>query len=902
MRRFRKGVDISATFSTNLNPSFIKNLMKKWTCLLFFSLTCGSGVSQQSTWVAFNDSANANVGTTDETVTEINVGRSSPGPANGELLVLGSGDPTGVTATYEETMSEGSVYWTSDSITFDEESDAGKLFGVVLDLTGNISYGDAPGWHMDLILEGLDPNRKYMFAGTAMRGGGPGYVERTTNWRIMGAESFAYASSEGAWKVSEDSVEFSTGHNEVGYVAQWTDIAPGADGKVVIRTSHSVGEGNGGLAGAHAYKGYAGGAFMLELQPLPPIRWVAFNDSANSNGVTTDETVTRINVGRSSPGPASGELMIFGGGGATGVTATYEETISEGSVYWTSDSITLDDESDAAKLFGDALDLTGNISYGDAPGWHMDLVFTGLDPTQKYVFAGTAMRGGGAGYAERTTNWRIMGAESFAYASSEGAWKVSEDSVEFSTGHNEVGYVAQWTDIASGVDGRVVIRTSHSVGEGNGGLAGAHAYKGYAGGAFMLELQGDAGGDNPGNGLSVLRVFPREDELETQPNSPLHVLIEQGAYKVDPDSVAMFLDGKKVVSQVRLDGERTLIVHDTAVVFEGFSEHIVKVEFADDSDVPRQYTKSWNFTVMDWTQYETLPADLAITLADLKKQERGFAIRVAATDPDEPDPDKEILSDIGDLWWIWDEKHSDHSDRTLFNSKGYYLERAQINYQRDGRTIGNKAGEKLFPGINGTESLIPEGLELPVIHFGMETTALLELDEGYYHMQITTTPIHLLHIGLGDDAVELFPDESVNPGIEDAKAWEYKFVVEKPGLYPFTLFYYDYLGGSSSLTASGGTASSLEWLNIAPTGMKFLINEDDDRAITAYIPPDAIVEVSPATMSVLLQDGNMIVTWSEPGTLQGAEKITGPWNDVVGASSPHPVALGSRVMFYRVRH
>jgi hypothetical protein len=230
------------------------------------------------------------------------------------------------------------------------------------------------------------------------------------------------------------------------------------------------------------------------------------------------------------------------------------------------------------------------------------------------------------------------------------------------------------------------------------------------------------------------------------------------------------------------------------------------------------------------------------------------------------------------------------------------LERAQINYQRDGRTIGNKAGEKLFPGINGTESLIPEGLELPVIHFGLETTALLELDEGYYHMQITTTPIHLLHIGLGDDAVELFPDESVNPGIEDAKAWEYKFVVEKPGLYPFTLFYYDYLGGSSSLTASGGTASSLEWLNIAPTGMKFLINEDDDRAITSYIPPDAIVEVSPATMSVLLQDGNMIVTWSERGTLQGAKKITGPWNDVVGASSPHPVALGSRAMFYRVRH
>ena len=59
--------------------------------------------------------------------------------------MFGSGDGTGVTATYEETLSEGSVYWTSDAITFDEESDAAKLFGEALDLTGNISYGGRAG-------------------------------------------------------------------------------------------------------------------------------------------------------------------------------------------------------------------------------------------------------------------------------------------------------------------------------------------------------------------------------------------------------------------------------------------------------------------------------------------------------------------------------------------------------------------------------------------------------------------------------------------------------------------------------------------------------------------------------------------------------------------------------------
>ena len=104
------------------------------------------------------------------------------------------------------------------------------------------------------------------------------------------------------------------------------------------------------------------------------------------------------------------------------------------------------------------------------------------------------------------------------------------------------------------------------------------------------------------------------------------------------------------------------------------------------------------------------------------------------------------------------------------------------------------------------------------------------------------------------------------------------------------------------MTTSGGSASSLEWLSVAPTGLEFLINEDDAQAITAYIPPKAIAEVKPATMSVLLQDGNVIVSWTEPGVLQGTEKVTGPWNDVAGAGSPHAVAPDSRAMFYRVRH
>jgi len=133
-----------------------------------------------------------------------------------------------------------------------------------------MSYGDAPGWSLDLKFTNLDPGASYTFAGTVHRNGGDGYATRITNWTIVGASASTSASSEGPHKVGEESVEFSTGNNLAGHVAKWTDIRPAADGSFTIRTSHGVGEANGGLPGADAYRGYAGGLFMLAEQTRLP--------------------------------------------------------------------------------------------------------------------------------------------------------------------------------------------------------------------------------------------------------------------------------------------------------------------------------------------------------------------------------------------------------------------------------------------------------------------------------------------------------------------------------------------------------------------------------------------------------------------------------------------------------
>lgn len=238
----------------------------KYILVAAFVLLSTVAYANPDMWVAYNDCVYEAGQFIADNITTFAIGRGNPNPETGELIRQSDGSSTGVTVTFEEFKTVGSLNWASDAATFDEGSDAAEIFGEFVDPTGNISYGDAAGWYLDLIIEGLDPSGYYTFAGSANRGGGADYEERVTNWQIMDADTFTYASSDGAHKVSLGSVEFSTGVNSVGYVAKWTNIDPGDDGKIVIRTSHGVGKNHDGIADANAYKGYAGGVFMLESQ------------------------------------------------------------------------------------------------------------------------------------------------------------------------------------------------------------------------------------------------------------------------------------------------------------------------------------------------------------------------------------------------------------------------------------------------------------------------------------------------------------------------------------------------------------------------------------------------------------------------------------------------------------
>ena len=53
------------------------------------------------------------------------------------------------------------INWSQDFADYTQGTDAAEIFKGKLNLTGNMSYNDAPDWSMDLTISNLDPNVSY---------------------------------------------------------------------------------------------------------------------------------------------------------------------------------------------------------------------------------------------------------------------------------------------------------------------------------------------------------------------------------------------------------------------------------------------------------------------------------------------------------------------------------------------------------------------------------------------------------------------------------------------------------------------------------------------------------------------------------------------------------------------
>jgi hypothetical protein len=150
---------------------------------------------------------------------------------------------------------------------------------------------------------GLAPDRSYEFAGTGVRGE-EGYTNRWTLVTIVGADSFTPAHSSGLGIVTDglppDQVAIWTGENHLpdqGFVAQWKEIDPGADGTFQIVSQQYLGltPGVGTGSAATGSKGY--GLTAVRLIERDPSFRVSSSDPPSGALFTSPPTSYTVNFG-----------------------------------------------------------------------------------------------------------------------------------------------------------------------------------------------------------------------------------------------------------------------------------------------------------------------------------------------------------------------------------------------------------------------------------------------------------------------------------------------------------------------------------------------------------------------------------------------------------------------------
>ena len=209
--------------------------------------------------------------------------------------------------------------------------------------------------------------------------------------------------------------------------------------------------------------------------------WKAYNDCVyRSSDQYIGTNVTQFGIGSGFTGSTTGALINQADGGSTGATVTLTQS---GGVVWQPDPANGGSDcsagTDARNEFGGIADMTGVVYYGPAPGWYVDVTFTGLDPAKNYTFV-TSTNRGNPSYTDRPTIYSIMNADTYTNESSSGVTVIDESSVYFNTGDNtDNGYVAKWTNITA-TDGSFTVRATHHPSANSG-------YKAYAFDVFMLE-------------------------------------------------------------------------------------------------------------------------------------------------------------------------------------------------------------------------------------------------------------------------------------------------------------------------------------------------------------------------------------------------------------------------------
>ena len=260
--------------------------------------------AQTTNWVAYNDHRpgplvppfvpSPNSWGTSVRATTLNMG--APADTSGSLINFLTGDPLPVTVTFTRSGAPDDFGGVGRPIPTNTPA-AGLFFGIcdlaVDGIVGvNTSDDTATTNSVLTTFSGLNPAKRYVFRGTAMRNGS--YAARWTLATIY-ADGFvdAHLNGTGPGVLTSNQLPtllvagqaaFNSGHNAQGAVVGWDFIAPAPDGTFSIKQEQYIGAIPGGAATNVASYGYAFGALLLaEVEAVAP------TITTNPQAVTTVE-------------------------------------------------------------------------------------------------------------------------------------------------------------------------------------------------------------------------------------------------------------------------------------------------------------------------------------------------------------------------------------------------------------------------------------------------------------------------------------------------------------------------------------------------------------------------------------------------------------------------------------
>jgi hypothetical protein len=171
-----------------------------------------------------------------------------------------------------------------------------------------------------------------------------------------------------------------------------------------------------------------------------------------------------------------------------------------------------------------------------------------------------------------------------------------------------------------------------------------------------------------------------------------------------------------------------------------------------------------------------------------------------------------------------------------------------------------------------------------------EITGWLELPAGYVKLGVNSDDGFKVSIAeAGNAGGVLLQNVSTGKGSSDVP---FSFTVPEAGLYPVRLVWFE-----------GGGGANVEFFSYGPNNQKIPVNADVAGAIKAYYQVTGGTGGDQPTVTVTRQGADLVITWTNGGTLQASPAVAGPaanWQDVDSDGS-HTVSPTGAARFFRVR-